>query len=168
MKIEKAFDGVELVFLDTAPVIYYVEKNPHYFAVAKSVFDLIENEARLAVASPVTLAECLVAPIRNDFTQRQQEFVDFLTEGNNVSLEIIDEDTGIEAAKFRAQYNLTLSDALQVAVALQANCDALLTNDVVFKRSRGAAPGFNNTPLWGCYTGLKLEKIKNLFQKMIK
>jgi hypothetical protein len=45
MKIEEAFDAVELVFLDTAPVIYYVEKNPDYFAVAKRVFDLIKNEA---------------------------------------------------------------------------------------------------------------------------
>jgi len=45
-----------------------------------------------------------------------------------------DGNTGQEAAKFRAQYNLTLSDALQLAVALQSNCDALLTNDIVFKR----------------------------------
>ncbi len=31
-------------------------------------------------------------------------------------------------------YNLKLPDALQIAVALQANCDALLTNDLVLKR----------------------------------
>jgi predicted nucleic acid-binding protein len=135
MKIEKAFDSVNRVFLDTAPVIYYVEQNPYYSAIANSIFeDLIEKGRLLAVASPVTLAECLVVPIRDELIHQQQAFLDFLTENSNISLEIIGENTGKEAAKFRAKYNLTLPDAFQVAVALQANCDALLTNDIVFKR----------------------------------
>ncbi|OQY53249.1 MAG: VapC toxin family PIN domain ribonuclease [Candidatus Parabeggiatoa sp. nov. 2] len=135
MKIKEAFDGVNRVFLDTAPVIYSIEKNPHYLAIANYIFDeLIEKQTLLAVTSPVTLAECLVVPIRDDQTQLQQDFIEFLTENSNILLEIIDKQIGKEAAKFRAQYNLTLSDALQVAVALQANCDALLTNDIVFKR----------------------------------
>jgi len=135
MKIEKAFDGVKRVFLDTAPVIYYVEQNSYFLTIANRIFDgLIEKETLMAVASPVTVAECLVAPIRNDCTKRQQDFIGFLTENSNILLEIIDDKTGQEAAKIRAKYNLTLSDALQVAVALQANCDALLTNDVIFKR----------------------------------
>jgi len=135
MKIEDAFENVEIVFLDTAPVIYYVEENPNYFAIAKSIFDdLIENKTRLAVISPVTLAECLVTPLRNGIVQRQQDFIDFLKDESKISFEIIDEETGQEAAIFRAKYNLKLPDALQVAVALQANCDALLTNDVIFKR----------------------------------
>jgi len=135
MKIEKAFDGVNRVFLDTAPVIYYVEQNPHYLAIANSIFDdLIKNGTLLATASPVTLAECLVVPIRDQLTKLQQDFLDFLTDNSNVSFKKMDMKTGIEAAKFRTQYNLRLPDALQVAVALQDNCDALLTNDIVFKR----------------------------------
>ncbi|MCK5521910.1 MAG: PIN domain-containing protein [Thiomargarita sp.] len=135
MKIEDAFENVEIVFLDTAPVIYYVEENPNYFAIVKSIFDdLIEKKTRLAVTSPVTLAECLVVPLRNGIVQRQQDFIDFLKDESKISLEIIDEETGEQAAIFRAKYNLKLPDALQVAVALQANCDAFLTNDVIFKR----------------------------------
>ncbi len=135
MKIEKAFDGVKRVFLDTAPVIYYVEQNAHFLTIANHIFDvLIEKGTLIAVASPVTVAECLVAPIRNNCVQRQQDFISFLTENRSILLEIIDDQIGQEAAKFRAKYNLTLPDALQVAVALQANCDALLTNDVIFKR----------------------------------
>jgi predicted nucleic acid-binding protein len=135
MKIEKAFDGVNRVFLDTAPVIYYVEKNPHYLVIANSIFcDLIENGTLLATASPVTLAECLVVPIRDQLTNLQQDFIDFLTDNSNVSFKKIDLKTGKEAAKFRSKYNLRLPDALQLAVALQDNCDAFLTNDTVFKR----------------------------------
>jgi predicted nucleic acid-binding protein len=135
MKIEEAFDGVKCVFLDTAPVIYYVEQNIYFLTVANHIFDdLIEKGTLIAVASPVTVAECLVAPIRNACAQGQQDFRVFLTENSSILLETIDDKTAEEAAKLRAKYNLTLSDALQVAVALQANCDAFLTNDVIFKR----------------------------------
>ncbi len=135
MKFEKAFNGVKRVFLDTAPVIYYVERNVYFLNIANRIFDgLIEKGTLMAVASPVTVAECLVAPIRDDWVQRRQNFIGFLTENSSILLEIIDDKTGQEAAIFRAKYNLTLPDALQVAVALQANCDALLTNDVIFKR----------------------------------
>jgi hypothetical protein len=32
MKITERLQGVARLFLDTAPVVYYVEKNPHYIA----------------------------------------------------------------------------------------------------------------------------------------
>ena len=31
------------MFLDTAPVIYFVEANPNYLQVVESIFDKIEN-----------------------------------------------------------------------------------------------------------------------------
>jgi predicted nucleic acid-binding protein len=34
----------------------------------------------------------------------------------------------------RARYNLTLTDAFQLAVAIQTECDAFLTNDIDLKR----------------------------------
>ncbi|MBD2604366.1 PIN domain nuclease [Scytonema hofmannii FACHB-248] len=34
----------------------------------------------------------------------------------------------------RARYNLQLPDAFQITVALAAECEAFLTNDVTFKR----------------------------------
>lgn len=40
----------------------------------------------------------------------------------------------MQAAQLRARYNLTLTDALQVAVALETGCDALLTNDLTLKK----------------------------------
>jgi predicted nucleic acid-binding protein len=38
------------------------------------------------------------------------------------------------AAQLRAQYNLRTPDALHVASALEAACDAFLTNDLGLKR----------------------------------
>jgi predicted nucleic acid-binding protein len=39
-----------------------------------------------------------------------------------------------KAALIRVRYGLKLPDALQVATALVAGCDAFLTNDVVLQR----------------------------------
>ena len=46
----------------------------------------------------------------------------------------INETIAIEAAQIRSRYNLQLPDALQIAVALNAKCEAFLTNDLTFKR----------------------------------
>ena len=47
---------------------------------------------------------------------------------------LIDEDIGKLAAQMRARYNLSLTDALQIATAIQSGCDAFLTNDLQLKR----------------------------------
>lgn len=45
-----------------------------------------------------------------------------------------DEVTADKAAQLRASYNLTLTDAFQVAIAILSGCDAFLTNDIELKR----------------------------------
>ena len=67
MKASEALEGVARLFLDTAPVVYYVEKHPR-------------------------------------------------------------------AAELRVRHNLTLPDALQIAIALNTGCDAFLTNDNALQR----------------------------------
>lgn len=64
MKNDSALQNITHLFLDTAPVIYYLEKNPQYFDTVEFVFDQIDNGSITAVTSPVTLAECLVVPYR--------------------------------------------------------------------------------------------------------
>jgi len=46
----------------------------------------------------------------------------------------IDIAVGQQAAVLRANYNLTLTDALQVATALAASCNVFLTNDRTLQR----------------------------------
>lgn len=38
MKVSAALQGVSLLFLDTAPVIYLIEQNPAYLDLVKSIF----------------------------------------------------------------------------------------------------------------------------------
>ncbi len=134
MKITDALQNVSRLFLDTAPVIYYVENNPSYFARAASIFDRVDDGTLTAITSPVTLAECLVAPYRLGLTTLQQDFFDLIVNGNNTVFVSVDQDTARQAAELRARYNLTLTDALQIATALRAACEAFLTNDSALKR----------------------------------
>ena len=67
MKLSVRLRNVRRIFLDTGPVIYFVEKNPVYVAKVKPVFTRIDAGGLTAVTSPITLSECLVHPfLTND------------------------------------------------------------------------------------------------------
>lgn len=125
---------VKRLFLDTAPVIYYVEEHPQYIALVDKVFERVDKGLIKAVTSAVTLAECLVIPYRASNVSLQQAFLDTLTRSRHTSFAVIDRQTGERAAQLRARYNLRLADAFQFAVALNSGCDTFLTNDNDLKR----------------------------------
>ena len=122
------------VFLDTAPIIYFVEKHPEYFAVANEVFRLIDTGRVGAVTSPITLAECLVHPLKRDLSELYQDFLELILHGANTFFACIDEAIAEQAARLRAEFNITLADALQIATALANGCDGFVTNDLRLKR----------------------------------
>jgi len=64
MTITEALSGVQTLFLDTAPVIYYVEGHPDYLPIVETFFERIDEGLLTAVTSPITLSECLVLPYR--------------------------------------------------------------------------------------------------------
>jgi predicted nucleic acid-binding protein len=134
VSIAEHLQGVRKLFLDTAPVIYFVERNPQYLPYVRVVFEHVRDSLLTAVTSPVTLAECLVRPYRLGQTELQQEFIDLMTGIEGIEFVEIDQTLALQAAQFRARYNLQLPDAFQIAVALAAECEAFLTNDVIFRR----------------------------------
>ena len=134
MKLEAALQQVNRLFLDSAPVIYYIDMNPAYFAVIDGVFDWIESNSIRVVTSPVTLAECLVLPIRQNNRPQQQLFIDIITAQDTADFVEITSAIARSAAEIRARYNLQLPDAFQIATALETSCEAFLTNDAQLKR----------------------------------
>jgi predicted nucleic acid-binding protein len=64
MKIIKALEGVHRIFLDTAPVVYLVEANVDFGARSQEIFIKMDEEGIQGITSPVTLAACLILPIR--------------------------------------------------------------------------------------------------------
>ncbi|MCI0477893.1 MAG: type II toxin-antitoxin system VapC family toxin [Anaerolineales bacterium] len=134
MKLAQFLASVKKLFLDTAPLIYYVEEDARYLSRVEPIFDQLDAGSLTAVTSPVTLAECLVMPIRKNQAELERAFTDLVIGGDNVAFKMMDDTTAKKAADLRARYNLALPDAFQAAVAIHAGCDAFLTNDVMFKR----------------------------------
>lgn len=134
MKISDRLQAVTRLFLDSAPVIYAVEKHPRYVDLVRVTLKRLDAGALSAVTSPVTLAECLIAPYRLGRTDVSQTFVDLVVYGSNVTFVTIDQTVAEKAAELRARYNLLLPDSFQVAVAMLVGCDGFLTNDAALTR----------------------------------
>lgn len=120
------------VFIDTAPFIYYIEKNennPQYFDKVKGFLIKCYDEDIILNTSVITMEEYMVFPYRNN----KQEYIDVfekLIEVLGINIIKIDEAIAKKAAKIRAEYkSFKAMDALQLAVACLTQCDLFLTND---------------------------------------
>ena len=133
MKLGTALHQVNRLFLDAAPVIYYIDANPAYFDLMDQIFTWIESNSIRVVTSPVTLAECLILPIRQNNLSQEQLFIDIITAQDTADFIETTASIARTAAEIRAKYNLKLPDALQVATAIAAGCQAFLTNDAQLK-----------------------------------
>jgi predicted nucleic acid-binding protein len=133
MSIVDTLQGVRCLFLDTAPVIYHVEGVATYQPVTDVIFQEIGRGTVEAITSSVTLAECLVYPYKRGDMALAQRFRNVITAGVHTCYVGIDM-AAEKAAELRARYNLSLTDAFQVAAALSSNCEAFLTNENGIKR----------------------------------
>lgn len=125
------------VFLDTAPFIYFIEKdsnNPQYFDNMKQFFEEGYRENKEFLTSVSTMAEYFVFPYRN---QKMSYIDSFHRLVDTLDMEIAEVDQKIakKAAQIRAQYkNFKAMDALQLATACVTGCDLFLTNDKQLKQ----------------------------------
>jgi predicted nucleic acid-binding protein len=127
--VMKVLAEVKRLFLDTSPFIYLVERHPAYLEVCRTVFERIDRGDITGISSVITLTEVLPVPIRDNNHRVEKAYRDILIGSRNFSLIVIDSDIAQHAAHLRAQYRLRAPDALQLAAALAAGCDAFLTND---------------------------------------
>jgi predicted nucleic acid-binding protein len=134
VKIAHALTGVGRLYIETAPLIYYVETNPRYIDRMDAVVAVVESQPIRAYSSVITLTEVLIQPIKAGNKTLEQNYRDSLVNSGNYQLVPITLAVAESAADLRARYNLRTPDALHVAAALNMGCDAFLTNDVGIKR----------------------------------
>ena len=77
MNAAEAAKTARVVFLDSAPVIYAVERFSQYLTRVDPFFDRIGRGELIAFATPVTLSECLVMPIKMGNSQLKRGYLDF-------------------------------------------------------------------------------------------
>jgi predicted nucleic acid-binding protein len=127
-----------VVGLASAAVIYFIEEHPLYEPLLFPLFDQrIEPGVNRAVTSVVTLAEVLVQPKRLAREDLVQRYCEFLTAGPNLTMLDVTAAVAERAAALRAQHNLRLPDAIQVAAALEGGATHFVTNDARLRALAG-------------------------------
>lgn len=134
LKIQAALSGVNRLYVEAAPLIYYVEEHPVYLQRMERIIAFIEDTPIEAVSSVIALTEVLSQPIKKGRTDLQQAYRDILASGEQFRLLPVSQIIAESAARLRAYHNLRTPDALHIATALDAACDAFLTNDNGLKR----------------------------------
>ena len=121
------------VYLDTAPVIYSVEKNPEYWPLMQDLWSVAESGNVEIFTSELTLLETLVQPIRDKDPALVQAYEELLL-GSDVRLVPISISVLREAVTLRATLNLKTPDAIHAATSILSGCDQLVSNDDSFRR----------------------------------
>ncbi|MEO6981017.1 MAG: hypothetical protein ABI113_21660, partial [Mucilaginibacter sp.] len=67
------------VFLDTAPLIYFIEGHSEYQEVLSRVFDANEKKDFIFITSSITLLEVLVKPLKDGNTKLAEQYKNILT-----------------------------------------------------------------------------------------
>lgn len=131
--------GYKKVFIDTAPFIYFIEKNednPEYFWKVKNFLMECYDNGRSFCTSVITVEEYLVAPYRKEEYYYIETFKRLL---ETLRFNVVDVDKVIaeRAAKIRAEHKgFKAMDALQLATACVIGCDLFLTNDKQLRQFR--------------------------------
>jgi len=132
MGLAEQLFGVKIC-LDTAPFIYFVERNKDYLNTVRPVFAEIDAGKIEAITSTITLLEVLVHPFRNKNVILAKKYREILMYSEGITtFEILNEISEI-ASKLRAKYSIKTPDALQISTGIFHGADKFLTNDANLK-----------------------------------
>lgn len=105
-----------------------METTEPYVGICREVFRRADNDEFTVFTASITLTETLILPMRTENADLENQYRAFLWDAGKVTLIPIDVPVAVRAAELRARYNLKTPDALQIAAAVEAGCEAFLTN----------------------------------------
>jgi predicted nucleic acid-binding protein len=117
------------VAIDTAIVIYLVERHERYLPVIRPLFEAADEGKLSLVTSGITLLEVLVVPYRAGDLALATRYEALLTRSRGLELIEIDRAVLRAAAQLRGVHGARTPDAIQMAAALTRRCGSFLTND---------------------------------------
>lgn len=124
------------VFIDTAPMIYYLENSSLYMDSIKKFFTRCMKENIQLVTSTITIEEYLVFPYSSEKMELVDNFKRFI-KFMNIEIVNIDPLIAEQGAKIRGKYkNFKAMDALQIATAIVSGCDMFFTNDKQLRQEK--------------------------------
>jgi predicted nucleic acid-binding protein len=122
-----------IVYIDTAPVIYTVERHSDYESLLLPLWSALDGNAIAVITSELTLLETLVKPLRDGNQALVDDYEKLLT-ATGISLQAITADILRGAAGIRSTTNIKTPDAIHAATALSAGCVQFITNDSDYRK----------------------------------
>ena len=119
----------KIVFLDTAPLVYFIEGNSQYHNLLFKIFDLNDKGGFSFITSSITLLEVLVKPLKEGRSDIANQYRNILTKAPGIEVLDVTSSTSEIAAYLRAKYSFRTPDAIQLATSIEAGADYFLTND---------------------------------------
>lgn len=119
----------DIIFLDTAPFIYFFERHPDYFPALEMLFDRLYEVDAQAITSIITYIELTTLPARQGEKQLVRKYRDFLSNSENFSIFSLDMDIADRVVEMRAHYLFKTPDAIQLGTAIACGADYIITND---------------------------------------
>jgi predicted nucleic acid-binding protein len=126
-----------VVGLDTAPLIYFIEKHLTYFGLLQPFFDAVHRGQIQVVTSSLTLTEVLVLPYRLGNHNLAQNYTRILLHAPNLKVLPVSETIAQKAAEIRAAHGYKVPDAIQLATAIVGNESSFLSNDLALRQTPG-------------------------------
>jgi predicted nucleic acid-binding protein len=117
------------VYVDTNIIIYMLEGYVAHATALDDIKDSIATGECVFITGDVTLCEALVVPFRENRTDLIALYRRFLEDSGVFQLVATTRDIYVRASFYRAEFGLKTPDAIHVASAVDAGCDAFLTND---------------------------------------
>lgn len=127
----------QVVGLDTAPLIYFIEKHQTYLPFVRPFFEAVNRGDIQVVTSTLTLTEVLIHPLRQGNQDLAREYSRILLNATNVKTLSVSPLVAAEAARIRADSGIRTPDAIQLATAQQAKATFFLTNDEALAKIPG-------------------------------
>jgi hypothetical protein len=81
--ISTQLDRFDTIFIDTAPIIYFLEAHSIYGDISKIIVDYFQNEKLIAYSSVLTITEVLPKPISVNKIKLAEKYIMFLKNGRN-------------------------------------------------------------------------------------
>ena len=135
MTFSEELGQINSLFIDTPPVIYYIEAHPQFGPLVKETVTAFQIGTLNAFSSVITLTEVLSKPFEQGDEKLSRKFADFLKHGKKLDMIEISVSIAETAGKLRGRYPfLRTVDAIQISAALDVGADAFLTNDKKLKQ----------------------------------
>ena len=122
------------ICIDSAPFIYFIEKDPKYLNTIKPLFAEIDAGNIDAVTSTITLLEVLVIPFKTGNASLAKKYREILLHAEGFTTYEISHEVSELSSKLRAKWAIRTPDAIQMAVGILYGADTFLTNDSDLKK----------------------------------